>query len=162
MTGKHRAMQLASALLAGLLFGGGLLISGMSDPARVLGFLDVAGAWDPSLAFVMAGAIAVAAPAFAWVRRHERTLRWEPVSLPDRRTLTPRLIGGSALFGLGWGLVGLCPGPALVVTALGVPRALAFVVPLAIGLALASVLSRRAATLPASPSSCSCSSSSGP
>lgn len=131
-------MQLLTALLAGLLFGAGLLVSGMSDPANVLGFLDVAGRWNPRLAFVMAGAIGVAAPAFAWMRRHAHTVNGDPVTLPDRRSITTRLVGGSALFGVGWGLVGLCPGPALVVAGQGVPQAMAFVAALAAGLALVS------------------------
>lgn len=135
----------AWALLAGLLFGTGLIVSGMSDPARVLGFLDVAGAWNPSLAFVMGGAILVAAPAFAWARRHGRSWNGELIELPDRRLVTPRLVGGSVLFGLGWGLVGLCPGPALVVAAQGVPKAIVFLVALASGLAFVLLFSRRAA-----------------
>ena len=136
------------ALLAGILFGTGLLISGMSNPANVLGFLDVAGAWNPSLAFVMGGAIAVAAPAFAWARRQRRTLSGEPLELPDRRRITTRLILGSALFGLGWGLVGLCPGPALVLAGQGVPKAILFAVALAFGLAVVSLSARRGRTVP--------------
>ncbi|HUD35188.1 MAG TPA: DUF6691 family protein, partial [Variovorax sp.] len=96
------------ALLAGVLFGSGLIVSGMSDPANVLGFLDVAGgAWNPSLAFVMGGAILVAAPAFARARRHGCTLAGAPLQLPGRSRVTLPLVGGSVLFGLGWGLVGL-------------------------------------------------------
>lgn len=134
----ERVAPVAWALLAGVLFGAGLLVSGMSDPANVIGFLDVAGDWNPSLAFVMGGAILVALPAFAWARRHRRTLRGEPLALPDRWHITFRLIAGSVLFGLGWGLVGLCPGPAIVVAAQGVPKAIVFLVALALGLAVVS------------------------
>lgn len=129
-------MQAAIAFCSGLLFAAGLLLSGMSDPARVLAFLDVAGAWDPSLAFVMGGAVAVAAPAFAWVRRKGRTLGGATVALPEGRPVTPRLVAGSAVFGVGWGLAGLCPGPAIVLLGLGaVPYALVFVAAMAAGLA---------------------------
>lgn len=116
-------MNALIALVAGLLFGAGLLLSGMANPANVLGFLDVAGAWNPVLAFVMGGAIAVALPAFWWARRHPRALNGRAIELPTRASLTavtPRLVAGSAVFGLGWGLVGLCPGPSLVLLGLGV------------------------------------------
>ncbi|AVR98714.1 YeeE/YedE family protein [Pseudoduganella armeniaca] len=101
------------ALLAGLLFGLGLILSGMTDPAKVTAFLDVAGAWDPSLAFVMGGALLVALPAFYVARRRGTTLRGEPLQLPTARRLDRPLIVGSVMFGAGWGLAGYCPGPAL-------------------------------------------------
>lgn len=132
-------MALLTALAIGLLFGGGLLLSGMANPQNVLGFLDVAGTWNPSLAFVMAGAIGVAAPVFAWVRRHPHTLGGAPVVLPERGPVTRRLVLGSVLFGVGWGLVGLCPGPALVLLGqggAGLAGALLFVVGLGAGLVL--------------------------
>jgi uncharacterized protein len=101
--------------LLGLLFGAGLLISGMTDPGRVIGFLDIAGAWNPSLAFVMGGAIAVSMPAFARARARPVALLGGPIGLPDRtRGIDLALVGGAALFGIGWGLAGICPGPALV------------------------------------------------
>ncbi len=109
-----RLREAAFAALSGLIFGLGLIVSGMTDPAKVQGFLDPAGAWDPSLAFVMAGAIGVALLPFQWLRRAQRTLGGEPVVLPASHGITPRLIGGSLLFGIGWGLAGFCPGPALV------------------------------------------------
>lgn len=128
-----------SAFLAGLIFGFGLLLSGMTDPARVRGFLDIFGGWDVSLAFVMAGAVLTALPAFAWARRqplypvaeHLPVLAAKPVDVP--------LVLGAVLFGIGWGLSGLCPGPALVVAASGNHQALVFVAALAVG----SIISRR-------------------
>lgn len=131
-------MKLA-ALLAGLLFGSGLVVSGMADPHKVLAFLDVTRAWDPSLAFVMLAALAVALPAFAHARRHPRTLLGaRPIALPPRAPLTPQLLVGATLFGLGWGLAGLCPGPALVLASGGSAGALVFVLLMAIGMRLAS------------------------
>ena len=126
------------AAFAGLLFGLGLIVSGMASPTKVLGFLDLAGAWDPSLAFVMAGAIAVGLPAFAWARRAN-------VQLPEATRIDRRLVGGSLLFGIGWGLIGLCPGPALVVLGLGDAKALGFVAAMLAGMAIFEVLERRKA-----------------
>lgn len=107
-------MAFLSALLAGVLFGAGLLLSRMCDPARVLAFLDVAGAWNPALAFTMAGAILVAGPAFYWVRTRGRNALGVETELPDRFKVTKRLLVGSAVFGVGWGLSGICPGPSLL------------------------------------------------
>lgn len=101
------------ALLAGLLFGSGLAISGMTDPDKVLNFLDVTGRWDPSLALVMAGALAVTLPGFAWARARRRALCGEALPEAPSRQLDARLVAGSALFGMGWGIAGYCPGPAL-------------------------------------------------
>lgn len=106
-------------LLVGLLFGAGLALSGMVDPARVLGFLDVAGAWDPTLAVVLASALIPSTVAYAFVRRMERPLMAEEFCIPQNRTIESRLIAGAALFGIGWGLVGLCPGPAIAGLVLG-------------------------------------------
>ena len=107
-------MKIFSAFVAGLIFGLGLLISGMSNPQKVLNFLDLAGTWDPSLAFVMSGAILVAAPGFYWVRRKSTPLFANQFKLPAAQTIDTPLIGGSVLFGIGWGIGGFCPGPALV------------------------------------------------
>jgi len=126
------------AALAGLVFGLGLMLSGMASPAKVLGFLDVLGAWDPSLALVMAGAIAVGLPAFALAKRRR-------IPLPESTRVDRRLVFGSLLFGVGWGLVGLCPGPALVVAGLGDAKALGFVAAMATGMALFEWLERRRA-----------------
>ena len=119
------AKQLLAALGAGIVFGLGLVVSQMVNPAKVVGFLDVAGKWDPTLLFVMGGALAVAIPGYRWILKRPRPLFADGFSLPTKKDLDPRLIGGAALFGVGWGLAGLCPGPA--VTAL-VTLALPFTV----------------------------------
>ncbi|MFV3370031.1 DUF6691 family protein [Pseudomonas sp. NY15435] len=124
------------ALLAGLLFGVGLLLAGMVNPAKVLGFLDLAGRWDPSLALVMLAAIAVGLPFFTWARRHDRSLLGGLMELPQRRDLDSRLIGGSLLFGVGWGVAGICPGPALVSFAAGYWQGALFCFAMLVGMAL--------------------------
>jgi uncharacterized membrane protein YedE/YeeE len=136
-------MAVLIAALAGLLFGLGLVLSGMVFPAKVQGFLDVAGAWDPSLAFVMAGAIAIGLPAFALARRRRESLAGLPLSLPGATHIDRRLVGGSLLFGIGWGLAGLCPGPALAVLGLGDAKAAAFVAAMLAGMAVYELLERR-------------------
>jgi uncharacterized membrane protein YedE/YeeE len=131
--------RVIAALLAGLLFGAGLVVSGMSRPAKVLGFLDLGaipqGGWDPSLAFVMAGALLVTVPGFAWARRRKRPLHADKFHLPARRDIDVPLIAGAVLFGLGWGLVGYCPGPALTALLL-VPQALPFILAMTGGMLL--------------------------
>lgn len=134
--------KLLSALIAGLLFGLGLLLSGMSNPAKVLGFLDVTGRWDPSLALVMAGAIGIAFFAFRRAERQSQSLLGEPMQLPDKSRLTLRLILGCVLFGIGWGLAGICPGPALVLSGMALPAGIAFVLAMLTGMWLARLLSR--------------------
>jgi uncharacterized membrane protein YedE/YeeE len=124
------------ALVAGLVFGVGLIVSGMADPAKVLGFLDLAGAWDPSLALVMAGAIAVGALAFGLAGKRGTTLLGEPLRLPSTRSIDARLVGGSLLFGIGWGIAGFCPGPALVALGMGQTKAVLFVAAMLAGMAL--------------------------
>ncbi len=114
------------ALVCGALFGAGLAVSGMMNPAKVLNFLDLAGAWDPSLGLVMAAALAVSAPAWQIAARRRRPLLAARFETPTRTDLDPRLLGGAAVFGLGWGLSGLCPGPALAVLVTGLPGALVF------------------------------------
>lgn len=109
---NSRGQSVIFAAVSGLLFGAGLAISQMTDPNKVLHFLDVAGAWDPSLGLVMAGALAVSLPGYAWVRRRGRSLCGE-LQLPTRSDIDLRLVLGAALFGIGWGLAGYCPGPAL-------------------------------------------------
>ncbi|HCB42208.1 MAG: hypothetical protein CMK97_18455 [Pseudomonas sp.] len=131
------------ALLSGLLFGFGLLISGMANPAKVLGFLDLAGAWDPSLALVMAGAIAVAFLPMQWVQRRGITLRGEQAQLPTSRQIDRRLVIGSLLFGAGWGVAGFCPGPALVAASALIPQALLMVAAMLLGMWLFTRYDRR-------------------
>ena len=116
----------AASFAAGFVFGLGLLVAGMANPAKVLAFLDLAGAWDPSLALVMAGAIAVGAGAFAFMKKRTRTLLGAPLLLPSPRRIDIRLILGSLMFGVGWGLAGICPGPALVLAGAGSAKGLAF------------------------------------
>ena len=115
-----------TALLSGLLFGLGLIVSGMANPAKVQGFLDISRAWDPSLAFVMGGAIAVASLAFALARRRERAWSGALFEWPASVGIDTRLLSGGALFGIGWGLAGFCPGPALVAMSSGMTEAWIF------------------------------------
>ena len=130
------------AFASGLVFGLGLIISGMANPAKVLGFLDLAGAWDPSLAFVMGGAVLVTAAGFALLRRRRVSLSGEPMRWPTATRVDLRLAVGSMAFGAGWGLVGFCPGPALVAAAAGVTEALIFVAAMVAGMAIFSVLEK--------------------
>lgn len=125
---RCRAVSLVTVGLAGALFGIGLLISGMTQPARVVGFLDLTGAWDPALGFVMGSAVISYAILFRVIQRRRKRPVFEPAfSLPTRRDLDLSLILGSALFGIGWGLGGLCPGPGIVAAAGGSSTAIAFV-----------------------------------
>lgn len=126
------------ALVSGVVFGLGLIVSGMANPAKVLGFLDIAGAWDPSLIFVMGGAVLVTAAGFAALRRRRASLSGEPMRWPAASRIDVRLAIGSLAFGAGWGLAGFCPGPALVAAAAGVPQALIFVAAMIAGMALFS------------------------
>lgn len=107
-------MKAFIGLMAGTLFGIGLIISGMTNPAKVIGFLDIAGHWDPSLALVMAGAILVALPAFQLARKRSHTLLGDTLTLPDNRQIDRTLVAGAIVFGIGWGVSGYCPGPAIV------------------------------------------------
>lgn len=141
-------MAVFTALLAGLVFGVGLLISGMANPAKVLGFLDLAGAWDPSLAFVMGGAVAVGSIAFLWAGRRSVSLIGLEMKLPTANDIDRRLVAGSAIFGIGWGIAGFCPGPALVALGMGEAKALAFVVAMLLGMVLFEWIERRRAVLP--------------
>ena len=130
-------MKLLTSLLAGLLFGLGMAISGMVDPARVTGFLDLAGAWDPSLAFVMGGALLVFMPGyFLLVKPRSQSLLGEPIVAVPTPRLDRRLIGGAALFGIGWGLVGICPGPALSRISSGQPMIMLFIAAMVAGILL--------------------------
>lgn len=138
-------MPLLTSLLTGLIFGLGLIISGMANPAKVLGFLDLAGAWDPSLALVMIGANAIGLAAFALARRRTVSLLGLRLQWPTSRQIDRRLVGGSLLFGVGWGIAGFCPGPALVALGMGQAKAAMFVLAMLAGMAMFEVLERRAA-----------------
>jgi len=135
-------MNIVFAFAAGLIFGLGLLVSGMANPAKVLGFLDLAGNWDPSLAFVMGGAIAVGAIAFAFAKRSSMSLLGLPMQLPNARHIDRRLVGGNLLFGIGWGLAGICPGPALVLLGAGAIKGLVFVLAMLSGMAAYEMIER--------------------
>jgi uncharacterized membrane protein YedE/YeeE len=132
-------IRLAVALFSGAVFGLGLAVSGMADPAKVIGFLDVAGEWDPTLAFVMGGALLVTVPAFRLIFRRRRPVLGD-FDLPSEKRVDARLLGGSALFGVGWGLSGFCPGPAVVALvpalATGIVPVLAFVAARIAGMAI--------------------------
>ena len=136
-------MPIVTSLLAGLVFGLGLIVSGMANPAKVLGFLDLAGSWDPSLAFVMAGAVAVGTVAFLLARRRSVSLLGLDMKLPVARGIDRRLIGGSVMFGVGWGVAGFCPGPALVAFGMGELKALGFVAAMLLGMGVFELLERR-------------------
>lgn len=131
------------ALLAGASLGIGLIISGMANPAKVLGFLDVSGAWDPSLAFVMAGAILVGAFAFTFARKRTVSLLGLQMRMPAATGPDQRLVAGSLLFGIGWGIAGFCPGPALVALGMGEQKAMVFVAAMLVGMGLFEQLERR-------------------
>ena len=133
-------LRLVVALLSGALFGLGLAVSGMANPAKVIGFLDVSGDWDPTLAFVMGGAILIVGPAFRLIFRRRRPVLAEDFAVPTRKGIDGRLLGGSALFGVGWGLSGFCPGPAVVALvpalAAGIAPVFAFFAAMIAGMAI--------------------------
>lgn len=131
------------ALASGMFFGFGLSLSEMMNPRRVLGFLDVAGAWDPTLAFVMIGALLVTAPAFFFARRLERPVCDSSFRIPTNRVIDRQLVLGAALFGVGWGLVGFCPGPALAALITGRGDVLLFVLSMLAGMGLFRLLELR-------------------
>jgi uncharacterized membrane protein YedE/YeeE len=137
-------MRLPTALLAGALFGAGLVLSGMTDTRRVQGFLDIFGAWDPTLAFVMGGALLPMALAWRLTARRACSLSGRAFPAPPAAAITRPLVLGSALFGAGWGLVGLCPGPALATAATGGVPVLVFLIAMAAGMVAAIPLRRRA------------------
>ncbi|MBX3567965.1 MAG: YeeE/YedE family protein [Rhizobiaceae bacterium] len=136
-------MSFAVNLALGLLFGAGLIVAGMADPAKVLNFLDLAGTWDPSLAFVMGGAVLVAFLGYRLVLRRRAPVAAPRFQLPERRDIDSRVVAGPALFGLGWGLAGYCPGPALTALGLGATGTLTFVPAMIAGMALARLAGER-------------------
>ncbi len=138
-------MTAITALFAGLLFSVGLMVSGMANPAKVRNFLDLAGHWDPSLALVMAGAIAVGSLAFLIAQRRKRSFLGLPIQLPASADVTLRLVLGSAAFGIGWGLAGFCPGPALVALGAGYSKAIGFVAAMVAGMVVFEIIERMTA-----------------
>lgn len=142
-------MERLSEFLIGLLFGIGLILAGMTDPAKVIGFLDLAGAWDPSLAFVMGGAILVGLFAFGIAKRRTTSVFGGAMQLPTSRDIDRRLVAGSLMFGAGWGLAGFCPGPALVSVGAGHPKAIVFSLAMLLGMLIFEALERRRVRLAA-------------
>lgn len=133
----------AISFLSGLVFGMGLIVAGMANPAKVLAFLDVAGQWDPSLALVMAGAIAVGVIAFALAKQRATSVLGLPMQVPAASHIDKRLVVGSVLFGVGWGLAGICPGPALVLVGAGAMKGIVFVLAMLAGMLMFEWLERR-------------------
>lgn len=131
------------ALLSGLIFGLGLILAGMANPAKVLAFLDLAGVWDPSLGLVMGGAIAIGFIAFKIAGKRAKSFLNLPISLPTSRIIDNRLVLGSLAFGVGWGLVGICPAPAFVLLGVGSVKGLIFVIAMLIGMSLYEVIENR-------------------
>lgn len=144
-TTTHRLTE----FIVGLLFGWGLMLAGMTDPGKVIGFLDLAGAWDPSLAFVMGGAIAVGFFAFGSAKKRTRNFLGGALHLPTSRDIDKRLVAGALLFGAGWGLAGFCPGPAIVSMAGGQPKAIVFVAAMVAGMLVFEWLDRMGRRAPA-------------
>ena len=136
-------MQRVFEFILGLLFGLALIVSGMGNPGKVLGFLDLAGNWDPSLAFVMGGAILVGLVAFQVARKRTQTFLGGALKLPTSKDIDKRLVVGSLTFGVGWGLAGYCPGPALVSLGSGQPKALIFVIAMLAGMGIYEILNRK-------------------
>ncbi|MFV8834176.1 DUF6691 family protein [Aquisalimonas sp.] len=134
---------LLSAFVVGLIFGVGLLVSGMANPQKVLGFLDLAGAWDPSLALVMVGAIGAAFIAFRVAAGRRESLLGEPMRLPARADIDGRLLFGALGFGVGWGMAGFCPGPAVVALGAGEAKALVFVASMVAGMGVFELIERK-------------------
>lgn len=139
--------QVASSFLAGLVFGLGLIAAGMANPQKVLAFLDLAGAWDPSLALVMAAAVVVAALGFAMAGKRPHSLLGEPMRLPRGGRISRRLVLGSLGFGAGWGLAGFCPGPAVVALGAGNTKGIIFVAAMLAGMGFFEIIERRRSRL---------------
>jgi hypothetical protein len=137
-------MQVLMAFIVGLVFGIGLILAGMTDPAKVQGFLDLAGQWDPSLAFVMGGAILVGMLVFPFAAKRERSLLGDIMRLPTATQIDRRLVFGGLAFGAGWGLAGFCPGPALASLASGRSEVLLFTGAMLVGMGVFEILERRA------------------
>jgi len=134
-----------ASLFAGLIFGFGLIVSGMANPEKVLGFLDIAGLWDPSLAFVMGGAIIVGVVAFAVARRRTLSFLGFNIKIPSHTHIDKRLIIGSLMFGVGWGVAGFCPGPGIVALGAGEIKAAVFVASMVAGMVIFELIERNRA-----------------
>ncbi len=134
----------AVALISGLLFGAGMAISGMIEPQKVIGFLDVTGDWDPSLAFVMGGALCVFMPSYFWlIKPRKQSVSGNPIQTTNKTKIDRRLLSGSALFGLGWGIAGICPGPAVASLAMGDLAIVLFFIAMLVGSVVAKMLSTK-------------------
>ena len=136
-------MNASTSLLAGLLVGVGLIVSGMTNPAKIIGFLDLFGKWDPSLAFVMGGALLVGSIAFRFAGKRQRALLGIPINIPTKRDIDRRLVLGSLTFGIGWGLAGYCPGPAVASLATGGSKPWIFFLAMLAGMALFEIIEMR-------------------
>ncbi|MBD3642433.1 MAG: YeeE/YedE family protein [Marinobacter sp.] len=134
-----------ASLFAGLIFGFGLIVSGMANPEKVLGFLDIAGLWDPSLAFVMGGAIIVGVVAFAVARRRTLSFLGFNMKIPSHNHIDKRLVIGSLMFGVGWGIAGICPGPGIVALGAGEIKAAVFVASMVSGMVIFELIERNRA-----------------
>lgn len=139
-------LRILTAFLVGLVFGLGLILGGMTNPANVIGFLDLLGSWNPSLAFVMVGAILVGYFAFRTARTRPSAILGGPIELPQRSDITPSLVLGSMAFGVGWGLGGFCPGPGLVALGMGEEKAAIFIAAMLLGIGLHHVLTKPRST----------------
>lgn len=137
-------MSIVTAFITGLVFGLGLILSGMTDPSKVLGFLDITGTWDPSLAFVMGGAILVGSIAFYFAKGRTKSLLGEAMRMPTASQIDKRLVLGSLAFGVGWGLAGYCPGPAVASLAQGGSKPIIFVIAMLAGMAIYEIWERSA------------------
>ncbi len=131
-----------SSFVSGLVFGFGLILSGMANPEKVLGFLDIAGLWDPSLAFVMGGAVVVGTIAFAFARRRTLSFLGLNMNIPGNRQIDKRLVLGSLTFGIGWGIAGICPGPGIVGVGAGEIKAIVFVAAMIAGMILFNLIEK--------------------
>jgi uncharacterized membrane protein YedE/YeeE len=139
---KNHFRTIWFAFASGLVFGLGLILAGMANPIKVLGFLDVAGIWDPSLAFVMAGAILIGLVTFLIAKKRTQSFLGLPMQMPTNQLIDKRLVFGSALFGIGWGLAGICPGPGIVLFGTGAVKGIAFVAALILGVLIFRGLER--------------------
>ncbi len=139
---NHHLKTILFAFASGLIFGLGLILAGMANPAKVLGFLDVAGTWDPSLAFVMAGAIMIGFVAFLFAKKRTQSFLGLPMQMPTNQLIDKRLVFGSAIFGIGWGLAGICPGPGIVLLGAGETKGLVFVSALVLGVLIFRLIDR--------------------